>query len=753
MGDDKGRRTRFLRVKRRAAGGPAGKPAAEPGPEPGPQPGPEQPEEARRAAERAELHTRIVVPRQARRDVPASRSEADIELREVRFGSTSRTPYLRVVPRQKMFTRVAPGELEATALASRPRDIFGRYWADLRRVVIGSPFATSRAIHERLTKVKALAVLGSDPLSSSAYATEEMLIVLMLAGSGALSHGLPIAGVIALLLLIVGLSYRQTMRAYPGGGGAYTVSQVNLGRAASLLAASALLVDYVLLVSVSAAAGVAAITSAVPELHDLRVPIGVATVGLLTLGNLRGVRESGTLFAAPTYFFIVAMATMIFVGMAKVLLGDAPGSLLHGAPPPEQVAATQGLTLFLVLRAFSSGSAALTGVEAMSNGVPTFKPPESANARRTLTVMLAIAVFLFLGITYLSSRFGVAPTEQETLVSALGRVAFGENVLYYGYQVATALVLFLAANTSFNAFPLLGAILARDRSLPRQFTFKGDRLAFSNGILFLAGAAALLLVVFDAEVTRLIPLYAVGVFVSFTLSQSGMVRHWLRLRESGWRTSLAINGVGAAVTGVVAVIIASTKFTHGAWISLVMMAALMLLFTRIRQHYEGLEEELRVEEGALLSGAPVAVPTERRRWREHVVVPVDSINRVTAAAISFARELSTRVTAVHVTDNREEGERFRTLWEEEVPDVPLLILESPYRAFVAPMLAYMESLDQADPHTPIRVVLPRLVPRHWWQSLLHNQDVLRLKPHLEKRPGVRVIDFAYRLGEGAAPPA
>ena len=675
-------------------------------------------------------------------------TEADIELREVRYGSTSRMPYLRVVPRQRMFTRVAPGEIEATELASRPQGVVGCYWADIKRAVIGSPFATSQAIHERLTKVKALAILGSDPLSSSAYATEEALIILMLAGSGALRHGLPIAGVIALLLLIVGLSYRQTIRAYPSGGGAYAVCQDNLGRGASLLAASALLVDYVLLVSVSVAAGVAAITSALPELHDLRVPIGVATVGLLTLGNLRGIRESGTLFAAPTYFFILAMATMIFVGMAKVLLGDAPGSLLHGAPPREQVAATQGLTLFLVLRAFSSGSAALTGVEAMSNGVPTFKPPESTNARTTLTVMLAIAVFLFLGITYLSSRFGVAPTQQETLVSALGRVAFGENVLYYGYQVATALVLFLAANTSFNAFPLLGAILGQDRFLPRQFTFKGDRLAFSNGILLLAAAASVLLVVFTSDVTRLIPLYAVGVFVSFTLSQSGMVRHWLRLRETGWRMSLAINGVGAAATAVVAVIIATTKFTHGAWISILMMLLLMLLFTLIRRHYEGFEEEVRVEKGALLSGMPRAVPTEPVPRREHVVVPVQDINKVSVAAIGFARELCRRVTAVHVTDNREEADRFRVRWGEEVTDVRPLVIESPYRAFVAPMLAYVESLQRAEPDVRITVVLPRIVLRHWWERFLHNQDALGLRRQLERRPRVEVVDFPFRLAEG-----
>lgn len=657
-------------------------------------------------------------------------------------------PYLRVVPRQRMFARVAPGELEATALASRPRDIVGRYWADIKRVAIGSPFATSQAIHERLTKVKALPVFSSDALSSSAYATEEILIMLALAGSGALSKALPITMVIVLLLAIVTFSYRQTIKAYPSGGGAYIVAHENLGQGPGLAAAGALMVDYVLTVAVSVAAGVAAITSAVPALFDIRVLIGVVVVALFALGNLRGIRESGTLFAAPTYFFMIAMGTMIVVGLSKVVMGEAPGSLLDGAPPREQVVATQGLTLFLVLRAFSSGSAALTGVEAISNGVPSFKPPESQNARTTLTMMACILGFLVLGVAYLSSRYGLVPSEGETIVSMLGREILGKNALYYGYQAATALVLFLAANTSFADFPRVSAILANDRFMPRQFAFKGDRLAFSRGIVFLAAAASLLLVVFRGEVTRLIPLYAVGVFVSFTLSQSGMVRHWLRLRESGWRASLAINGVGALATAVVAVIIATTKFTHGAWISILMMLVLMLVFTLIRRHYEEFEEEVRVEKGAFLPSIPRAVPAERLRWREHVVVPVDGINRVSGAVIGFARELSSRITAVYVTDDREEAERFRARWEEEVPDVPLLVLESPYRAFVAPMLAYVESLQGAEPDVGITVVLPRIVLRHWWERFLHNQDALGLRRQLERRPRMEVVDFPFRLAEG-----
>ncbi|HEU4760650.1 MAG TPA: APC family permease [Dehalococcoidia bacterium] len=740
--DEKKSRRSFVRVRRPAEGA-----AADTGP-----PAPSPPAEGRpaegRVPEPGELHTRIVVPRQERGE--AGRPELDIELREVRYGATSRGPYLRVVPRQRKFTRVAPGHLEATRLASVPVQGLERFLAAVKAVAIGSPLSTAQLIHERLTKVKALAVFSSDALSSSAYATEEILIVLALAGSGALTRVLPIALVITLLLAIVTLSYRQTIRAYPSGGGAYIVAHDNLGVAPGLLAAAALLVDYVLTVAVSVAAGVAAVTSAVPDLDAVRVPMGIAVVGLITLGNLRGIRESGTLFAAPTYYFILAMGALIVVGLVKVALGDTPGSLLHGAPPAEQVAATRGLTVFLVLRAFSSGSAALTGVEAISNGVPAFKPPESRNARATLTTMAVILGFLFLGVTFLSSRYGLVPSEDETIVSMLGRNVFGKNVLYYGFQVATALVLFLAANTSFADFPRLSAILAKDRFMPRQFGFKGDRLAFSNGILLLAGAAALLLAVFGGDVTNLIPLYAVGVFVSFTLSQSGMVRHWLRLREPGWRTSIVINAVGAGATAVVAVIIGATKFLGGAWISILLMLTIMLLFNLTRRHYRWFEEAVKVEEGEPLPAAPLAVPAQPLPSRERVVVPVDSVNKISLAAIALARELSSRITAVHLTDEREAGEEFRARWEAMVPDVPLLVMESPYRAFVAPMLAFVESLDRAEPEAGITVVLPTFIPRHWWERLLHNRTVLRLEPHLKRLERVRVIEFPYRLGEEAA---
>ena len=738
---DRSNRPSFLRIKRLRGRRPAEAEGADLPPEVE-----MPPEEA--PPEPGELHTRVVIPRQER-GAPEPSSESDIELREVRYGATARGPYLRVVPRRRRFVQVAPGYLEATRLASRPRDTLGRYVANVKRVALGSPFATSQAIHQRLTKVKALPIFSSDALSSSAYGPEEILIMLVLAGSVALSRALPITMVIVLLLAIVTLSYRQTIRAYPSGGGAYTVAHENLGQGPGLMAAAALMVDYALTVAVSVAAGVAAITSAVPDLYDVRVAIALAVVAVFAWGNLRGIRESGTIFAAPTYFFILAMGAMIVVGLIKVMIGDAPGSLLHGAPPRETVAATQGLTLFLVLRAFSSGSAALTGVEAISNGVPAFKPPESQNARTTLVMMACILGFLVLGVTYLSSRYGLVPAEKETIVSMLGRQVLGKNVLYYAYQAATALVLFMGANTSFADFPRVSAILAKDKYMPRQFAFKGDRLAFSYGIFLLAAAASLLLIAFGGVVTRLIPLYAVGVFLSFTLSQSGMVKHWWRLRETGWRTSMVINGVGASMTAVVVVIIATTKFTHGAWISILLMLTLILAFALVRRHYAWFEETVRVEKDELRPRMLEVAPTLRRAARQHVVMPVGEIDKIALAAVDFARELSGKVTAVHLADDREEADEYRARWEKMLPDIPLLIVESPYRAFVAPMLAYVESLERAEPDARITVVLPHFVPRHWWERLLHNQDALGLKPHLRKRPRVGVVDFPYRLEEEA----
>jgi len=706
--------------------------------------------EGRNSARGREDRARIVIPRQERGE--GERSPLDVELREIRYGAASKGAYLRVVPGQRQFVPRGRGYIEATREGSRPRGVRESLLATVKSIALGNPFTTSQLIHERLSKVKALAIFSSDALSSSAYATEEILLMLALAGTGALTNSLPISLVIALLLAIVTISYRQTIKAYPSGGGAYIVAHENLGRGAGLLAGAALLVDYVLTVSVSVAAGVAAVTSAVPDLHDFRVAIGIFVIVLMTLANLRGIREAGTLFAVPTYFFIFSMATVIIVGFIKVVAGDAPGSLTEAAPAESPIVATQGLTLFLVLRAFSQGCTALTGIEAISNGVPAFKPPSVDNARTTMVTMAVILGLLFLGITFITSRFGFVPDEalpetlrqEETIVSKMGRTVLGENVLYYAYQVGTALVLFLAANTSYNGFPPLGAILAKDRFLPRQFSFRGDRLAFSNGMIMLAVAACVLLVVFSGEVSKLIPLYALGVFVSFTLSQSGMVKRFFGLREQGWKVSLVISALGALATGIVAVIIGLTKFADGAWLSVLMMLILMLVFALIRRHYDWFASKTSVDESKLPAGVPAAISVEAPR--EHVIVPVDGINKIALGAIGMAREISNMVTAVHLTDNKEQAEEFRERWEKAVPDVPLLLIESPYRQFAAPMLRYLEMLDDQEEQR-ITVILPTFVPRHWWERILHNRDVLRLRPFLKGREGLRVVDFPYRLYE------
>jgi len=738
LADDKRGRS-FVRRKRPSAGGEERK--KEP-PDPG--------EEEKRRLDAAsatrpggpkEERERIVVPRQER---GRTTTPLDLELREVRRGATTRGVYLRVVPSRQRFRRVGAGHIEATRVGSRPAGRFERLVQAAKGTILGSPLATAQSIHERLTKIKALAILGSDPLSSSAYATEEALIILALAGTQGLDYLLPIGIVVAALLILVMLSYRQTIRAYPGGGGAYAVSHDNLGRYPGLVAAGALMVDYTLLVSVSVSAGVAAITSAVPELLDYRVPMAVVFIVLFTVGNLRGVRESGTIFAAPTYFFILAMGGTVTIGFVRVLIGDAPGTFTEAAPPVEEVAATQGLTLWLVLRAFSSGASALTGVETIANGTPTFKAPESRNAGITLVVMAAVAVYMFLGITFAVSRFGLVPETDQTLVSSLGRTVLGENVLYYLFQAATAMILFLAANSSFNAFPLLGALLARDRYLPRQFSFRGDRLAFSNGILLLAVIAIVLLVIYDAQVTKLIPLYAVGVFIAFTLSQTGMVKRWWTRREPGWRGSMAMNLVGLVATFAVALIIGVTKFAQGAWISLLMVALLIVLFSLIRRHYDWYEQQVKLSAEELRAWVPAAPkPLAEAGKGEHVIIPVDDVNRITLAATDMAREISGNITAVHLADNREQAEVFRDRWEDAVPDVLLLIIESPYRAFAGPMIAYIDSLEQAGADRSITVILPGFKAHHWWESLLHNQAVRRLRPFLDEHELVRIVDFDY----------
>ncbi len=603
--------------------------------------------------------------------------------------------------------------------------------SQLKRLVVGKPIPSHLAHHERLSRITGLAVLSSDPLSSVAYATEEIIRVLVLVGASALTLATPIAFVIATILAVVVFSYRQTIHAYPSGGGAYIVAKDNLGEMPALIAASSLLIDYVLTVAVSIAAGVAAITSAFPQWHVNRVELTLAFVLVLMLGNLRGIRESGRIFAAPTYFFVVTILALIAVGTWRVLTGST--TPVHAAAPVESIGAP--LTLFLLLTAFSNGCTAMTGVEAVSNGVPAFRPPEPKNAAATMLTMVVLSITMFLGITLLSHAFHIVPSEQETVVSQLARGVFGDRgVPYYAVQAATMLILVLAANTAYADFPRLASILARDRYVPRQFMNQGDRLAFSNGIVGLSVLAGILLVVFGGDTHLLIPLYMIGVFVSFTLSQAGMVVHWRRLRGPRWRTSALINGVGALVTGVVLLVVAVTKALEGAWI-IMLLIPLNVVFCRLtRRHYDGVAAQLTLR------------GWESRGPRHNaVIVPISGIQRAVLEALDYAKTLSTDVRAVYVNVDPTATEQLRHGWNQWGNGVPLIVLESPYRSLMEPLLEYIEQVAAERTDGYITVVLPEFVPARWWHHLFHNQRALLIKGALLFKPNTVVTSVPFHL--------
>ena len=673
--------------------------------------------------------------------------------------------------------------------------------ASIKRLLVGRAKRTEQAIHERLTKKTGLAVFASDALSSTAYATEEILLVLAVAAaagqSAAYHYVVPISIVIALVLAIVAISYRQTIHAYPSGGGAYIVAKDNLGITPGLIAAAALLVDYILTVSVSISAGVAAITSAAQGtrfawLDDHKVFLCLFLIAFIAVANLRGVRESGALFAGPTYAFLVCFLFMILYGIVHYFVHPVTVPV-----SPEHVKTAEGyhvqpLSWFLLLGAFANGCVALTGTEAISNGIPAFKPPEARNAATTLTVMAALLATMFIGTSIMAYLYGVQPHDNETVISQFARIIFTDGMgwFYYLIQATTAAILVLAANTSFADFPRLSSLLARDRFLPRQFANRGDRLVFSNGIIILSILSSILVVAFGGDTSRLIPLYAVGVFLSFTLSQSGMVRHWLRegraekartanngsnsvsnysmqvseegakldgihlsitperlagfnpedlavvrRQKSHWKKSILINGVGAIATFIVLLVLILTKFIHGAWIVVILIPLLVLMFRKVHRHYQEVAGQLTME--GLEPLRPI---------RHEVIVPISGIHRGVVRALEYAKSIAPHhVTAVYVDLDEEATRILREKWTKFAGDIDLVVLASPYRALTRPLLRYIDRIDREHRDDLLTIVVPEFVPAKWWQHLLHNQSSLTLKAALLFKEGVIVTNVPYHL--------
>ena len=630
----------------------------------------------------------------------------------------------------------ATGHFEATTYAERRSGLKGRY-LDVRDRVLGATLSNARLEGERLSKIKALAVFSSDAISSVAYAPQEILFVLLLAGTGAMKWSLPIAIAITVLLTIVVASYRQTVRAYPNGGGSYIVAHENLGIGAGLIAAS-LLVDYVLTVSVSVAAGIDALASLNEGFRPYAVPLAIGIVFLVALINLRGVSESGTVFSIPTYAFIFLLTGAIVVAMVKIVFGA--GNPLAAGAPRETIAGTESLGLLLLLKAFAGGCSAMTGVEAISNGVQAFKKPASQNARTTLLWMGGILAFLFMGSALLARHYGFVPHENNTILSQLGGEAFGDGTILFSLlNIMTAGILILAANTSFADFPRLAAILARDGYVPRFFHARGNRLVFSWGIIVLASLASLLLLLFNAKTTRLIPLYALGVFLSFTLSQGGMVRHWFKSKEAGWKRSVAVNGLGAITTGVVFLVIIEAKFAEGAWVVVILIPILAGFFWLIGRFYKALRRALYVAPEAILDMHPTGTSMIP------VIVPVEDVNLATVMALGSACERSRDVVAVHVMVDPDEPSNVEERWAQQFPGVPLVIIDSPYRTVADPIVSYVNDRLRRAPYE-VTVVVPVLEVRQWYQRPLVNQSLKRLTGLLEKRRQVNVVYFPFSPG-------
>ena len=621
-----------------------------------------------------------------------------------------------------------------------------------RQWFIGRPLQTADAPKQTIGKAIGLAVFASDALSSTAYATQEIMIILAVAAAGGMRYVFPISIAIVILMVIVTISYEQTIHAYPGGGGAYIVARDNLGELPAQTAGAALLTDYILTVAVSISSGVAQIVSAFPNLFPYRVIIAVAMVLFIMVINLRGVKESGVLFAIPTYFFLVGMTVTVGIGLARFFSGNL-GIVIN--PPEASIINTIGIvTPFLLLHAFSSGTSALTGIEAISNGITAFKEPRSQNAGRTLLLMSSILATLFLSISFLSGKIGAVPSEMETVISQLARTVYGNQGLFYLLIISgTAIILIMAANTAFADFPRLGALHAGDGFLPRQLTFKGSRLVYSRGIVTLAVFASLLIVLFQANVTRMIPLYAIGVFLSFTLSQTGMARRWWKsghlkkgesLVEPGstvthdrqWKFKMIINGFGAICTFIVMIVFAVTKFKDGAWVIVLLVPVLVTVFFTIHHHYKSLAKKLSLEK----------YNSSIRVSRQRIIVLLAGVHRGSLAALAYARSLGPDVTAVHVSIDPEESKKIREKWEQYGDGTRLVILNSPYRLLLEPVLDYIQQLlSVRQPNEVLTIIVPQFVPAHWWENLLHNQTALMLRFALVFKPGLVIMEVPYQV--------
>jgi amino acid transporter len=671
------------------------------------------------------------------------------------FAPPQRTGSGRFVPIRSPLPREGDADLEATARAGEGDSRSGRAAYALRGLLFGPALRSTALAEERLGRLMALGVLSPDALSSVAYGPQAMMAILVLAGASALKLSLPIGAALAVLMLSVGLGYRQVIRAYPHGGGSYVVASDSLGQQWGLLAGAGLIADYILTVAISVAAGVAAVTSAIPSVSSATVPIGLVMIVVLVAGNLRGAREAGAAFAAPTFLFVVAIAVIVVVGLVK-----AASHGFHPVPPAPHPA-TEAIGVLLVLRAFASGATAMTGIEVISNAVPVFKPPEARHARQTLGVMIGLLIAMFIGVVLVAYFDGVSPVASQTVLSEIAHRSVGDGVVYGFVQVTTTLVLLVAANSAFNGFPRLLYFVARDGFAPRVFLRLGDRLAFTTGILVLAVPAAVIYAVFDGQTDPLIPLFAIGVFLAFTLAQSGMVAYWWRHRGGGWRAALATNLLGAVLSGIVVLIAAVTKFTQGAWIIVLLVPLIVLASRRVHAHYESARAALtpRPDSAELAPAVRIAPPRlapavsqrlaeaqdEPDEIQSFAVVPVAALDLSALHALAYAVTLGQPVLAVHLSPSDDEATRFRQAWDAWGDHLPLEVVVSPYRATVAPLANYIEALHVQRPDVTLTLVVPELVVARSWQRILHNRVAARLRAALIAYDGIVITTVPFHL--------